>query len=233
MAEQQLISTALKQQQQQQQQQQQLGADDEREKFATEGTTLSPLTVEFQKGDASTTSTPTDAERAQQVRFTLLLLGSSTLAAIALNLESIYVGHIEGDEDNGTAQMAAYHIGEIFCGLFYIEEFLWAGVLAQIGSALGANDDQRIEKLMRMSMVSAVYCGASAWCIAFPFAGPIIKVRNVSPCLCGVPASFSGCADWQVSLPATDAVCSGHGGVVVLPAVRSCSHVWQLCDVPT
>ena len=99
MAEQQLISTAHKQQQQQ------LGADDGREKSATEDTTLSPLTVEFQKGDPSTTSAPTDAERAQQVRFTLMLLGSSTLAAIALNLESIYVGHIEGDADNGTAQM--------------------------------------------------------------------------------------------------------------------------------
>lgn len=75
--------------------------------------------------------------------------------------------------------MAAYSVGESFCGWFTELEHLWAGLAAQIGTAFGAGDEQQVMVLMRMGLISAAACGALAWSIVFPFGKLLVEAAFV------------------------------------------------------
>ena len=89
------------------------------------------------------------------------------------------MGHIRADADSGSAQMAAYSVGEAFCGWFTELEHLWAGLAAQVGSAFGAGDEQHVMVLMRMGLTTAAVCGAVAWSIVFPFGKVLLEAAFV------------------------------------------------------
>jgi Na+-driven multidrug efflux pump len=136
-----------------------------------------PLTPPLLTGGAESESESevSGAERARQLRFTAMLFGSNLVSTVAGNMSTGLLGHLESDAADGKAQLAAYHIGESICDVFAVEQYLWAGTLAMIGAAYGAGDQQRVEELMHMSMLSACCSGAITWCLFFPFAGPIIR----------------------------------------------------------
>jgi hypothetical protein len=75
--------------------------------------------------------------------------------------------------------MAAYSVGEAFCGWFTELEHLWAGLAAQVGSAFGAGDEQQVMVLMRMGLITAAVCGIFAWSIVFPFGKFLLEAAFV------------------------------------------------------